>query len=262
MAHLFKLKRILSGMNSAVLAYSGGTDSVFLAAVAGEALKDRLLAVTADSPTYPPEELRFARSMAARLGLKHLVIKTREVENGKFFSNPPDRCYYCKRALFAALRGIADKRGTSCVIDASSLSDKKDYRPGSRAKKEFGVRSPLQEAGFDKEDIRKESRRMGLPTWNKPAMACLASRVPYGTPLEPGLLKRINRAEQALAGMGLPGARLRHYGSLCRIETDTSYFKTILKKRERVVSILKRAGYRHITLDLQGYRQGSMNLDI
>lgn len=244
------------------MAYSGGTDSVFLAAVAAAVLKGRFLAVTAGSPAYPPEELRSARRTAAQLGFKHLVIKTGELKDSRFSSNGPQRCYYCKRRLFAALRRLADERGISCVMDASNASDKNDHRPGSRAGKEFKVRSPLQEAGFDKEDIRRASRRMGLPTWNKPAAACLVSRVSYGIPLTAGLLARINRAEQALVRLGLPGVRIRHYGGLCRIETDVKLFPLLLRKREKIVSVLKKSGYSHITLDLQGYRQGSLNLDL
>lgn len=262
MKKIDRLKKILVGLRSAILAYSGGVDSVFLAAVAGEVLKDDLLAVTADSPTYPPEELRFARKAAAHLGLRHLVIKTAELKDKRFSSNSSERCYYCKRRLFAELRSLADARGIKYVIDAANISDKSDYRPGNRAKKEFSVRSPLQEAGFDKEDIRRASKKMGLSTWNKPAMACLASRIPYGTPLRAKLLARINKAEQFLCGLGLPGTRVRHYGNLCRVETDIEYFPLFLRKREKIVSALKRSGYSHITLDLQGYRQGSLNLDV
>jgi len=262
MNKLDRLKRILAELKTAVLAYSGGVDSVFLAAVAGEVLKDDLLAVTADSPTYPPEELRFARKAAAHLGLRHLVIKTAELKDKRFSSNSSERCYYCKRRLFAELRRLADARGIKYVIDAANISDNADYRPGNRAKKEFFVRSPLQEAGFNKEDIRRASKKMGLSSWNKPAMACLASRIAYGTPLRAELLARINKTEQFLGRSGLPGARVRHYGNLCRIETDVKYFPLLLRKRREIVSVLKRAGYSHITLDLQGYRQGSLNLDL
>ena len=246
-------------MRSLVLAYSGGVDSTFLLKVAGDCLGKRLVAVTAYSPTYTRRELALARDLAKSFGVKHRTIHTDEFRDRHFTSNPKNRCYYCKKELFRNLRRIAAKRKFNFVADASTLSDRKDYRPGSRAKKEFMVRSPLEEAGFTKEDVRKYSRQLGLITWNMPAQACLASRIPYGNRIRPEVLRRIERSEHFLKSIGFPEVRLRHYNGLCRIEVPDKDIQRLISRRGEISRKLKKLGYNYITVDLEGYRSGSMN---
>jgi len=259
MGKLERLKNILKGLDSALLAYSGGADSTFLLKAAKDVLGNKLLAVTADSATYPRAELVFAKGMAKRLKARHEVIKTGELKNKDFFLNPASRCYFCKRELFLKLKGIARKNNLKFIIDASNVSDKKDLRPGSKAKKELGVRSPLVEAGFTKDDIRSFSKSLGLSTWDKPSLACLASRIPYGTRIGADLLKRVEKAEVYLAGLGFRQVRVRHYGGLCRIEVPDKDIPALISKRNKIVAKLLNLGYNYITVDLQGYRTGSIN---
>jgi uncharacterized protein len=256
---LTKLSTILRKMGSVVVAYSAGADSTFLLKVAWDCLGDKVLAVTADSPTYPQQELNCAKKIARQFGVRHKVIKTSEFKDRRFVSNSQNRCYYCKSELFSKLKRIARQNNLRFVIDASNLSDKQDFRPGSLAKRELGVRSPLQEAGFTKEDIRQASRKLGLVTWDKPAQACLASRVPYGVKLLPQVLRRINRAESYLRKIGFRQVRLRHYNGLCRIEVLKNDLPALMRKRALIVAKLKKLGYHYVTLDLEGYRTGSMN---
>ncbi|MCM8796484.1 MAG: ATP-dependent sacrificial sulfur transferase LarE [Candidatus Omnitrophica bacterium] len=255
-----RLQKIIFGYGSCAIAFSGGVDSTFLLKIASLVLpKSKLLAVTADSPTYPPEELRQAKEIARRLKIRHAVIKTKELKDRRFSSNPVNRCYFCKKELFSKMHHLASKYRITCVVDASNLSDAEDFRPGSIARKELNVRSPLVEAGFTKDDIRRLSRRLGLYTWNKPNLACLASRIPYGQEISVRLLKRIHTAENYLKKMGFRQVRLRHYGSLCRIEVGNGEIYRLFKKRERIVDRLKELGYNYITADLEGYRVGSLN---
>jgi uncharacterized protein len=257
---LAALKKLISGYGSCLVAFSGGADSTFLLKVASLALpKANILAVTADSPTYPPEELAAARKIAARLGVRHLVIKTKEFEDQNFLSNPVNRCYFCKKELFAALKVIARKKGLRVVCDASNYSDRLDLRPGQIAKKELEVYSPLAQAQITKEEIRAFSRNMRLPTWSKPSLACLASRIPYGTKITTGALKRVNLAEKYIRRMGFTQVRVRHYDGLCRIEVPKDDIPQLLTRRKQIVDNLKKLGYNFITVDLEGYRTGSMN---
>jgi uncharacterized protein len=256
-----RLREILSPMQGVLVAYSGGTDSTFLLKVASDVLGRRVMAVTARSETYPTVELEEAKKNAKRLGVKHLVIETHELDNEKFASNPPDRCYYCKRELFSELWEIVRKYGLNCVLDGSNSDDVHDFRPGARAGKELGVRSPLREAELTKHDIRLLSKRMGLPTWDKPAAACLASRLPYGSRVTSAKLHRIAKAEDIVQSLGIRQVRVRHHEDIARIEVPPADFQKLLTRQtaERVVREIKKLGYQYVTLDIQGYRTGSMN---
>jgi len=247
-------------MQSVLVAYSGGVDSTLLLKVARDVLGNKVLAVTADSVTYPKTELIFAKKMAKNLKVRHKIIRTQELQNKRFAANSVNRCYFCKKELFGRLRKIAKENKINFVLDGSNLSDKNDFRPGNKAKTELGVRSPLQEAGLSKEEIRNFSKKLKLPTWQKPALACLASRIPYGSRISPVLLKRIERAESILHQAGFSQVRLRSYNGLCRIEVAKDKIPLLIRCRDSVVEKLKKLGYNYITVDLQGYRSGSMNL--
>lgn len=259
MDKLKKLKKILKDMDSVLVAYSGGLDSSFLLRIAFDALGDNVLAVTAKSPTYPYEELRSAVKTAVTIGSKQLLLNTKELSDKNFVANSLQRCYFCKKGLFSALRKIAKERGLRFIVDGSTLSDKNDLRPGNRAKKEFGIRSPLVEAGFTKPDVRRVSKTIGLDIWNKPPLACLASRIPYGRKITVSLLNKIEKGESFLRSIGFSQVRLRSYDDICRIEVDKKELTKVIHKHKAIVSELKKIGYKYITVDLEGYRTGSMN---
>lgn len=255
------LKGIVARMHSVLLAFSGGVDSTFLLKVLKDTLpKDRLLAVTASSPTFPREELLFAKKIAADLGVRHKVIRTFELKNKKFLANTAKRCYFCKKELFLDLQKLAAGDKLQYVADASSLSDDKDFRPGAKARAELGVRSPLKEARLTKEDIRRLSKMLGLITWDKPSLACLASRIAYHIPISPAILSRIERGERFLRTLGFREVRLRHHHGLCRIEVSRPDIPRMIKRYNLVCRQLKKLGYQFVTLDLEGYRSGTMNL--
>jgi uncharacterized protein len=260
----FKLKRLhalLNDMGGVVIGYSGGCDSTLLAAVAGEVLGDRAVCVLASSATYPRSEVEEALETADRLGIPVTRIDTDELRDEAFTANTPDRCYFCKRELFGKLAAIGKAEGIDWVADGSNVDDLDDYRPGGRAAAELGIRSPLREAGLTKEEIRELSHRLGLPTWDKPAFACLSSRIPYGIRIEPAVLARLEEAERFLKELGFRQVRVRHHGDIARIEVEPEKIQRLASPeiRREVAQKFKELRYLYTTLDLDGYRTGSMN---
>jgi uncharacterized protein len=254
------LRKQLSTLGSVVVAYSGGVDSAYLALVANETLGACAVAVTADSPSYPDRHRQLALQIARDFGFRHEVIHTRELERPEYRANPANRCYYCKHELYTHLSRIASSRG-AIVVDGNNADDRGDYRPGRQAAREFGVRSPLDEVGLTKEEIRTLSKRAGLPTWNEPASACLSSRIPYHHDVTDEKLRRIERAEEALRRLGFRVFRVRHHDDLARIEISRDEMARALDEETAasIVRELKAVGYRYVSLDLQGYRTGSLN---
>ena len=258
---LIKLKRLLEEMESVLISFSGGCDSSFLAKIAYDVLGDRAIAVTANSELYADSQTKDSKKIATEIGVNHEIISSKELSIPEFSSNPPDRCYFCKKELFSRLLEIAKKRHFKYVLDGSNFDDIDDYRPGMKASKELDIRSPLKETKLTKDEIRQLSRKFGLFTADKPAMACLASRFPYGTKIREEDLKRIEKSEQFLRDLGFTQLRVRHHGDIVRIEILPGDITSMLRDdlREIIVKEFKRLGYEYVTIDLEGYRTGSMN---
>lgn len=256
-----KLKKIVRGYDSAIVAFSGGVDSSVVASVASEVLEDNALAVTARSPILPSWDESDAREVADRINIQHIFVDTDELEDENFVENPKDRCYVCKKGLLERLDKIRRERGFERILDGTSKSDYSDYRPGLQALKEFGdiVKSPLAEAQLTKEDIREIAEKRGLPNADKPSSPCLASRIPFGSEISRDKINKIEKAEEYLRSIGFRVVRVRDHGEVARIEVAEEKIQELLDLRWKITEKMKELGYNYVSVDLEGYRTGSLN---
>lgn len=256
---LKQLQHILRDLKSCAIAYSGGLDSTFLIKVAYDTLGKNAIAVTATSSTYPKRELQDAKLFAKTIGIPHVIIHSEELDINKFSKNPPDRCYYCKKELFKKIKQIAQQHHLNTVLDGSNADDRFDYRPGAKARKELGIRSPLYEVGLTKQEIRVLSELLHLKSSEKPPLACLASRFPYGTKITMERLKQVETAEEYLFSLGIKQSRVRYHDHIARIEVIGDDIHVIVANAQKIIKRFKTLGFTYITLDLEGYRTGSLN---
>lgn len=256
---LRRLEAILTRMGSVAVALSGGVDSGLVAKVARERLGDSAIALTAVSPSLPAQERQAVAELVRRIGIRHRFLDSRETDDPRYRANAPDRCYFCKTNVYEVLIDYAEGEGYRCLVDGTNADDVGDHRPGRRAARERGVRSPLQEAALDKAAVRALAKELGLPIWDKPAAACLASRIPYGSSVTPAKLGQVEAAEALLGALGLRQLRVRHHGQVARLEVEPGDLELVLAQRRRIARELKELGFVYVTLDLEGFRSGSMN---
>jgi len=256
---LEQLKNNLKKMKSVVIAYSGGVDSTFLVKVAFDELGDNAIAFTATSSTYPKRELDQAKKFTKQIGIKHIIINSEETEIDNFSKNPINRCYFCKKELFSKIKQIASEKHFKYVLDGSNVDDASDYRPGMKALEELGVISPLKDVGLTKQEIKDLSRKMQLDTWDKPAFACLASRFPYGIEITKSRLEAVEKAESFLSSLDIKQFRVRYHNKIARIEVNKDDFQLVINHSNKIVKRFKELGFKYITLDIEGYRTGSLN---